>query len=664
MSAPSVIRPVRHVIQWKPQSAVLRPIQATSIPSLSRPKSSVASKAARPASTTAAESKDSKPDPRLPRSVQSLYLQPLRHEVEYGVPSADLQLRSFNVRSLEFFCDFALRAAYYLKLPAFGPVPLPKITERWTVPKSHFIFKKSQENFERVTLRRLIQIRDGNPETVQIWLAFLQKHAYPGVGMKANMWEFSKLDVGKLMDEGAKDAAGVIEPKWAHLGESKTIGTVEKVEELLTKERVNLSGGLDENEVVQGSRDSPVAEEPRPQPARLTRNSAGAAVALISMPPEQPAAPSLLLIHLRHGCARRRRGAGRRLLGHPADGRAAPGQLPGRAEPVGPAAARGRAGGPAAVLDRRPARHHGAAGGRGAAPAEAGDDGRAAGHRDRPGAVHRVLSVVGARAFGTHVDSQLHGVYGLSLEDDAVEGWGRWQSKMHLSNDASFLDEKAKTSLKLGLFSYPVLQAADILVHRATHVPVGEDQRQHLEFARDCALGFNHVYGGQHLVAPETILSKSARRVMSLQQPTQKMSKSHADPRSRILLTDSPAEVRKKLMSALTDSTNAVSYDPAARPGVANLLELLSIFEGETEATPTPEELAAEMAAAGATLKTLKERVGDAVVDGIGGIRERYLELLNRDGGRYLDEVEAKGAEKARASAEETMKDVRSVVGL
>lgn len=152
---------------------------------------------------------------------------------------------------------------------------------------------------------------------------------------------------------------------------------------------------------------------------------------------------------------------------------------------------------------------------------------------------------------------------------------------------------------------------------------------------------------------------------MSLQQPTQKMSKSHADPRSRILLTDSPAEVRKKLMSALTDSTNAVSYDPAARPGVANLLELVSIFEGETATTtPTPEELAAEMAAAGATLKTLKERVGDTVVDGIGGIRERYLELLSRDGGRYLDEVEAKGAEKARASAEETMKDVRSVVGL
>jgi ribosomal protein S10 len=132
-------------------------------------------------------------EPRLPRSVQALYLTPLRREVEYGVPSADLQLRSYSKRGLELYCDFALRAAYYLGLPAFGPVPLPRITERWTVPKSSFIFKKSQENFERITMRRLIQIRDGNPETVQIWLAFLQKHAYPGVGMKANMWEFEKL---------------------------------------------------------------------------------------------------------------------------------------------------------------------------------------------------------------------------------------------------------------------------------------------------------------------------------------------------------------------------------------------------------------------------------------------------------------------------------------
>lgn len=131
--------------------------------------------------------------PRLPRAVQALYLQPLRRECEYGVPTADLQLRSYSLRPLEFFSDFALRAAYYLGLPAFGPTPLPRIVERWTVPKSHFIYKKAQENFERITLRRLIQIRDGHPEAVQIWLAYMKKHQYPGVGMKANVWEFSKL---------------------------------------------------------------------------------------------------------------------------------------------------------------------------------------------------------------------------------------------------------------------------------------------------------------------------------------------------------------------------------------------------------------------------------------------------------------------------------------
>jgi len=138
----------------------------------------------------------------MPRSLETLYLEPLRREVEYGIPTCDLQLRSYSLPNLDFFCDFALRAAYYLKLPAFGPTPLPRLTKRWTVPRSTFIFKKSQENFERTTLRRLIQIRDGNPETVQIWLAFLQKNAYYGVGMKANLWEFSGLGMFLFFSSG------------------------------------------------------------------------------------------------------------------------------------------------------------------------------------------------------------------------------------------------------------------------------------------------------------------------------------------------------------------------------------------------------------------------------------------------------------------------------
>ncbi|KAJ0274468.1 hypothetical protein CBS470a_011766 [Colletotrichum nupharicola] len=106
-----------------------------------------------------------------------------------------------------------------------------------------FIFKKSQENFERITLRRLIQIRDGNPETVQLWLAFLQKHAYYGIGMKANIWDFGKLGEGKSMDAISEHALGAIEPKWEQLSQLRSLDTVEKVEEFLATSRFNTDSG-------------------------------------------------------------------------------------------------------------------------------------------------------------------------------------------------------------------------------------------------------------------------------------------------------------------------------------------------------------------------------------------------------------------------------------
>jgi small subunit ribosomal protein S10 len=131
---------------------------------------------------------------QTPINVRAVHLRPLRRTPEYGVPTCDLQLRTYNVRNLLLFADFAVRAAYYMGLCARGPVPLPRITERWTVPRSNFIFKKSQENFERITMRRLIQIQDGHPDVVKAWLAFLQKHQYHGVGMKANIWEYESLE--------------------------------------------------------------------------------------------------------------------------------------------------------------------------------------------------------------------------------------------------------------------------------------------------------------------------------------------------------------------------------------------------------------------------------------------------------------------------------------
>lgn len=143
---------------------------------------------------------------RKPLNVQALNLRPMRRSPEYGVPVCDLQLRTYSVRNLLLFADFAMRAAYYLGLPARGPVPLPRITERWTVPRANFVFKKSQENFERITMRRLIQIQDGHPDVVKAWLAFLTKHQYWGIGMKANIWEYESLDqalnVGVKVEEG------------------------------------------------------------------------------------------------------------------------------------------------------------------------------------------------------------------------------------------------------------------------------------------------------------------------------------------------------------------------------------------------------------------------------------------------------------------------------
>ncbi|KAK5663913.1 hypothetical protein OQA88_124 [Cercophora sp. LCS_1] len=199
----------------------------------------------------------------------------------------------------------------------------------------------------------------------------------------------------------------------------------------------------------------------------------------------------------------------------------------------------------------------------------------------------------------------------------------QWKSKLKLGEDASVFDEDKRAKLRHGLFSYPILQAADVLVHRATHVPV----------------------------AP-------VKRVMSLRTPTAKMSKSDPDLRGRILLNDGDEVIRKKVMGAVTDSVNAVSCDPKGRPGVANLLGLLSYFTGEVQST---EELAREME--GRELSVLKRRVADVIVEYIGPIRERYEEIMGRGQG-YLDGIAEHGKIKANESAEATMKLVREAVEL
>ncbi|KAJ5173959.1 Aminoacyl-tRNA synthetase class Ic [Penicillium coprophilum] len=181
---------------------------------------------------------------RLPRSVQAIYLRPLRRKAEYGLPVCDLQLRSYSVRNVEFFADFAIRAAYYLNLPVSGPVPLPRIVERWTVPRSNFVHKKSQENFERITLRRLVQIKDGNPQAVQAWLAFLRKHAFYGVGMKANIWEHDSLDAGKAMDASVAEVEEALRPELAQFGQRKDNSAPGTIFDTLNSERFGERKGL------------------------------------------------------------------------------------------------------------------------------------------------------------------------------------------------------------------------------------------------------------------------------------------------------------------------------------------------------------------------------------------------------------------------------------
>ncbi|KAL2164055.1 hypothetical protein VTH06DRAFT_3269 [Thermothelomyces fergusii] len=232
----------------------------------------------------------------------------------------------------------------------------------------------------------------------------------------------------------------------------------------------------------------------------------------------------------------------------------------------------------------------------------------------------------------------------------------QWKSKMQLGENASLDDPKARKSLKHGLFSYPVLQAADILLYRATHVPVGEDQRQHLEFARECVTNFNHTYGTDCLVPPETLTSP-AKRVMSLSNPLQKMSKSDPAPKSRILITDGPEEIAKKIRHAVTDSTDRVTYDPAGRPGVANLLEILSGFDPQGR---DPARLAELMG--GCKIAELKQAVTRAVSDGLAEVRERYRQYTSDP--EKLKEVASRGTAAARATARATMADVKRAIGL
>ncbi|HEX3090965.1 MAG TPA: tryptophan--tRNA ligase, partial [Ilumatobacteraceae bacterium] len=194
-----------------------------------------------------------------------------------------------------------------------------------------------------------------------------------------------------------------------------------------------------------------------------------------------------------------------------------------------------------------------------------------------------------------------------------------------LSRMTQFKDKSAKREgdfISAGLFTYPALQAADILLYDAEHVPVGEDQRQHIEITRDIALRFNYRFG-ETFVIPEAVTPKAGARVMDLQDPTSKMSKSADSDAGCIMMMDDPSDIARKFKRAVTDSDNEVRYDRATKPGISNLLEILAVSTGST-----PQDLADKYTQYG----PLKTDTGDAVVEMLRPIQTRYTELMTDRG--------------------------------
>ena len=205
----------------------------------------------------------------------------------------------------------------------------------------------------------------------------------------------------------------------------------------------------------------------------------------------------------------------------------------------------------------------------------------------------------------------------------------------------------------VGLFTYPVLMAADILLYGTHLVPVGDDQRQHLELTRDLAGRFNSRFGDTFVV-PEAMIPKESARIYDLQEPTAKMSKSASSPNGLINLMDDPKVIAKRIRSAVTDTEREIRYDPKAKPGIANLLDIYATVTGRT----IP-ELEAEYDGRG--YGDLKKDLAEVVVERVAPIRERTLELMQDPA--ELDRLLAIGADKASERAEQTLARVYDRVG-
>ncbi len=277
---------------------------------------------------------------------------------------------------------------------------------------------------------------------------------------------------------------------------------------------------------------------------------------------------------------------------------------------------------------------------------------------DTPGVLGNQTLQLAAILFAVGLDPQVATVFVQShIPEHSQLGWIMecTVSFGELSRMTQFKDKSAKREadfVSAGLFTYPALQAADILLYDAAEVPVGDDQRQHIEITRDIALRFNHRFGDTFVV-PKAVTPPTGARVMDLQEPTNKMSKSGDGEAGIIYLLDDPAAIVKKFKRAVTDSDNEVAFDRERKPGVSNLLEILAAATNES-----PASLATTYTQYG----KLKQDTGEAVAEMLRPIQSRYHELMADPA--ELSNLLALGKEHASKVAQATLARAHSAIGL
>ena len=277
---------------------------------------------------------------------------------------------------------------------------------------------------------------------------------------------------------------------------------------------------------------------------------------------------------------------------------------------------------------------------------------------DRPGVLGTSTLELAATLFAVGLDPEVATVFVQShVPEHAQLGWVMecTVSYGELSRMTQFKDKSAKREadfVSAGLFTYPALQAADILLYDADEVPVGEDQRQHIEITRDIAMRFNGRFGDTFVV-PKIVTPRAGAKVTDLQEPTAKMSKSSNTDAGIVYLLDEPAAILKKFKRAVTDSDGEVRFDRAEKPGVSNLIEILAACTSST-----PQQVAGEYTQYG----PLKADTGEAVVEILAPIQHRYHELMGDKA--ELSRLLRTGAEKARAVASVTLERTYSNIGM